>query len=135
MLEIFKRRKQAPPYEYAAALARLSALCNQSKAYSFILCSVFYDMSKGKYAVHFECANREYYITDKGRRKYFISVRRDEKFWGEDLETLLDFCVTYAHYDDAFLRSPQDNLPEGVSVSIKNFKRAPRNDSIRWKTK
>lgn len=135
MFDIFKKAKKAPAYDYSAALARLTSLCSKSKAYTLVFPSVFYDMAKGKFAVHFECANREYFETSGGKHKYFLSVRRDEKFWSEDLETLLDFCVTYAQYDDAFVRSPQDNLPPGVTISIKNFKRVPRNHSLKWKTK
>lgn len=136
MLSVFDRfRRKSATYDYPSALARLTAACNKSEAYNLIACSVFYDTTKGMFAVHFECANREYYKTNSGKRRFFLSVRRDEKFWSEDLETLIDFCITYANYSDAFIRAPHDNLPDGVSVSVKNFTRVPHNDSLKWKLK
>ena len=133
MFKLFNRK--APPYDYGAALARLTAACQKCKAFSMVLPSVYFDAYKGKYVVHFECAEREY--TNKTtRRKYFLSVRRDEKLVGDDLETLLDFAIVYANYPDAFLRSPKDNLPEGVSILIKNIARTPggRTPSLpKWK--
>jgi len=124
MFSFFKRKKPEPPYDYGAALARLSAACQKCVAFSLVLPGVYYDTKKGKYVVHFECAQREY-TNGATKKKYFLSTRRDEKLIGDDLETLLDFAVTYAGYDDAFLRSPQDNLPEGVTMQIKNIYRTP----------
>lgn len=124
MLDFLKLKKPTPQYDYGAALARLAAACQKSKVYTVILSSVYFDTIKGKFVVHFECAEREY-TNGATRKKYFLSTRRDEKLIGDDLETLLDFAVTYAGYDDAFLRSPQDNLPEGVTMQIKNIYRTP----------
>lgn len=124
MLNLFKRKKPEPPYDYGAALARLSAACAKSRAYSVILSGVYYDTAKGDYVVHFECAQKEY-TQGKTKKKYFLSIRRDEKLRGHNLEQLLDFAITYANYDDAFIRSPQDNLPEGITAQIKNIIRTP----------
>ena len=124
MFSFFKRKKPEPPYDYGAALARLSAACQKCVAFSVVLPGVYYDTKKGKYVVHFECAEREY-TNGATRKKYFLSIRRDEKLFGENLETLLDYAITYANFDDAFIRSPQDNLPDGVKMQIKNIVRTP----------
>ena len=124
MLNLFKRKKPAPPYDYGSALARLSAECQKSTVYSVVLPSVFFDVSRGMFVVHFECAMKEY-VQNSKKKKYFLSLRRSEKIWGPNLEDLLDFAVTYAGYGDAFIRSPQDNLPDGFTMSIKNFNRVP----------
>ena len=124
MFSFFKRKKPEPPYDYGAALARLSAACQKCVAFSLVLPGVYYDTKKGKYVVHFECAQREY-TNGATKKKYFLSIRRDEKLFGENLETLLDYAITYANFDDAFIRSPQDNLPDGVKMQIKNIVRTP----------
>ena len=124
MFNFFKRKKPEPPYDYGAALARLSAACQKCVAFSLVLPGVYYDTKKGKYVVHFECAQREY-TNVATKKKYFLSIRRDEKLFGENLETLLDYAITYANFDDAFIRSPQDNLPDGVKMQIKNIVRTP----------
>lgn len=124
MFNFLKRKKPAPPYDYGAALARLSAACQKCEAYSIILSSVYYDVLKGEYVVHFECAMREFTQGPK-KKKYFLTVRRDEKLRGGNLEDLLDYAITYANFDDAFMRSPQDNLPNGIRIQIKNIIRTP----------
>ena len=123
MFKLFKRKKPEPHYDYGAAIARLSSACMKSKAFSLVLPSVYYDIAKGEYVVHFTCAQREYEMGVK--KKYFLSIRRDEKLRGENLEDLLEFAVTYANYDDAFIRSPQDSLPDGITMQIKNINRSP----------
>lgn len=123
MFKLFKRKKQEPPYDYGAAIARLSAACQKSNAYSVILPSLYFDMSKGEYVVHFTCAMKEYVPYKK--KKYFYSVRRDEKIRGANLQDLLEYALTYSNYDDAFIRSPQENLPDGITIQIKNINRAP----------
>lgn len=123
MFKLFKRKKQEPPYDYGAAIARLSAACQKSNAYSVILPSLYFDVSKGEYVVHFTCAMKEYVPHKK--KKYFYSVRRDEKIRGANLQDLLEYALTYSNYDDAFIRSPQENLPDGITIQIKNINRAP----------
>lgn len=123
MFKLFKRKKQEPPYDYGAAIARLSAACQKSNAYSVILPSLYFDVSKGKYVVHFTCAMKEFVPGKK--RKYFYSVRRDEKLRGTNLQDLLEYALTYSNYDNAFIRSPQENLPDGITIQIKNINRAP----------
>ena len=126
MLNLFKSKKQQPKtqYDYEAAFAKLAVACKASTAYSVIMPSVYFDEPKRKFVVHFECAMREY-IQKKGKNRFFLSMRRSEKIWGDNLEDVLDFAITYANYDDAFIRSPQDNLPDGIAVSIKNMNRVP----------
>lgn len=124
MFKLFKRNKPEPRYDYASALAQLSAACQKNTVYSVILPSLFYDAARGKFAVHFECTMKEY-VKNSKKNKYFLSLRRSEKIWSSNLEQLLDFAVEYASFDDAFMRSPQDNLPEGITMSIKNFLRTP----------
>lgn len=137
MFSFFKRKKPEPPYDYGAALARLSAACQKCVAFSLVLPGVYYDTKKGKYVVHFECAQREY-TNGATKKKYFLSIRRDEKLFGENLETLLDYAITYTGYTDAFMVSPKDNLPEGITMNIKNIARVPGafNPSLpKWKLK
>jgi len=125
MLNLFKRKKPDPPYDYDAALAELSARCVKSTAYDVIMPSVYYDCKRGAFAAHFECSMREW-VQKKGKRNnYFLSLRRTEKIFGPSLADVLDFAVTYAGYPDAFVRSPQDNMPEGFSIIIKNMIRVP----------
>lgn len=124
---LFKRKEETPPpYDYGSAIAKLAAACQKCKVYSVVLFGVYYDIKKGMFAVHFECAQKEYRIGGK-RKKYYLTVRRDEKMWGNNLEDLLDYAITYANFEDAFMRSPQDNLPDGITMSIKNIVRTPNN--------
>lgn len=124
---LFKRKEETPPpYDYGAAFAKLATACQKCKVYSVVLFGVYYDVKKGMFAVHFECAQKEYRMGGK-RKKYYLTVRRDEKMWGNNLEDLLDYAITYANFEDAFMRSPQDNLPDGITMSIKNIVRTPNN--------
>ena len=132
LADLFKKKTPPPPqYDYGAALARLASECEKSSAYSIILPSVFYDTSRGKYTVLFECAEKEF--IREGEKKHFFSIRRKEKLFGENLEDLLEFAITYASYPDAFVVSPKNNLPKGVTVKINNFKRYPNQNSLNWK--
>lgn len=124
MFDFFKQNKKEQPYNYEAALVALSNICRNTKAYSFVMPSVYYDVTKKRFVVHFECVMREYFQKN-GRNKFFFSLRRSEKIFGENLQDVLDFAITYAGYEDAFIRSPQDNLPDGISMSIKNISRVP----------
>ena len=131
---LFKRKEETPPpYDYGAAIAKLATACQKCKVYSVVLFGVYYDIKKGMFAVHFECAQKEYLLSSK-KNKYFLSVRRDEKFWCASLENLLDYAITYASYPDAFRVSPRDNLPEGITMAVRNFTRPPHNNSLSWKT-
>ena len=132
MINIFKRKKPKPPFDYEEALAKLSAECCECKAFSAVFASVYYDAKRGKYVAHFECAQKEYLLSSK-RNKFFLSIRRDEKFWCASLESLLDYAITYAGYPDAFRISPRDNLPEGITMAVRNFTRSPHNNSLSWK--
>lgn len=122
MFDFLKRKKE--PYDYGAAIAKLATLCQKSSKYSIVMPSVHYDTHKGKFCVHFECAEKEY-TNGETRKKFFLTTRRDEKIFGEDLEALLDFAVTYAGYPDAFINPPLDNLPEGITMNVKNILRRP----------
>lgn len=135
LINLLKGMKTPPPYDYGDALMKLGAACKKSKAYSVILPGLYYDVGKEMYVIHFECAQKEYTIGKK--KKYFLSVRRDEKLMSKSLEDLLDYAITYANFEDAFIRSPQDNLPEGVTMNIKNIKRIPGGNHLptlpKWK--
>ncbi len=124
-----KRRKVSPSFNYADALVRLSSACQKCKVYTVVLPGVYYDAHRGLYCVHFECATKEY-TNGETRAKYFLSIRRNEKMWGDSLEKLLDYAITYAEYDDAFIRMPKDNLPEGIKMSVKNIHRTPGRSHI-----
>lgn len=117
-------KKPTPPYDYGAALARIAAQCQKSTAYSLVFWGLYYDATKGKYCIHFECAEKEY-TQGRTRKKYYYSTRRDEKLFGDNLEDLLDYAITYTGYPDAFMVNPKDNLPEGITMNIKNIARVP----------
>lgn len=124
LTELSGRKGTPRPFDYAAALKRLTIACEKCTLYSVVHPAVFFDTRKCLFCVHFECAMREF-TNGETRKKYYLSVRRNEKLWSDDLERLLDFAVTYAEYDDAFRKSPEDNLPEGIKMSIKTIRRAP----------
>ncbi len=125
MFEFLKRKTPSLPYDFGLALKRITTACQKCKAYSIVLTSVYYDMNKASFVVHFECMMKEY--SQNKRRTFTLSVRRVEKLFGNDLEHLLDFAVAYASREGAFVSQPQENAPEDIRVQVKNIIRTPRN--------
>ena len=131
-------KKPTPHYDYGAALARIAANCQRSTAYDLVFWGAYYDTTKGEYCVHFECAEKKC-TQGKTRKKYYYATRRDEKLFGADLEELLEFSAAYSGYPDAFMVNPKDNLPDGITMNIKNISNA-NNEGFRpslpkWKRK
>lgn len=117
---MFRKKVRTQPYNFNAALVKISLACQSNMNHSLILPSVYYDIRKGQYAIQFECAQREYPEGIESK-KYVLKIRRIEKLWCLSLEKLLDFAISYTQKEDAFLDLSEDNLPEGVTMKIKNI--------------
>lgn len=121
--DLFKRKK--PAFDCGHALAQLAHICGKCTAYYVVFSSIYYDMASGRCAVRFVCTLKEY----ADEKNYFLSVRREEKFFGDNLEKLLEYAMQYADSPCAFVNPPSD-IPEGIGYKVKTFNRTPNNNLI-----